>query len=958
MKKNLSFILFVLFLSLVLISPGLAQRQTGSLEGKVSDPENSPLPGVTVTISSPSLLGTREFVTTDTGHFRFVALSPGTYAVKCELSGFKILIREDLIVSVGKTATVELTLEPSTIEEEITVTATAPVVDVKSSKVAVTYTKELLTNIPMNRSLTSIINTAPGAVPDGSYSPNLTSVHGSPISQNQYALDGLNTTDPLIAFPIAMPDISTVDEMEMEIGAHPAEVGGASGAFINVVTRSGGNEFHGEGTLYYFNESLVDSNFSQEQLDSLGVGSPSFPKNSQDFSLSLGGPILKDKLWFFSNGRYTGTASAVLGFPLDVTNKAYYGMGKLTYQLTKNIKLMGYYNYRKALGERIGASQWFSPEATRKTDGSLKNINTQVSWILGPNAFLDIRSMWVNIKDYLLHYPEATHQNIDDGTGMTTGAWRWEEYGGRRRWSSQASFTLFVDDFIGGDHEVKLGGEIEKTRFYNSNWAKEPIITHTLFGSPYAYGDNVGYFEAWGFPPTEEDAVDAEAQNDATGYHFYIQDAWTIKDRLTLNLGLRYDQGQGSFPAQYVAEVPYWLWLDPVWFGRMDIPKQDNVLTFKMLAPRVGLVYDIFGNGKTIAKASYSVYSDAFLITSFTWANPNGYNMSVYVWADLDWNGQRDAADFYLPVFRFGRGDLDYKERIDQDPKSPYWQEAIVGIDHELLPDFRVGVSYIYKTQKNIWEDTEKNNELNWAPTLLVSDPGYDGVFGTSDDAQLTAYDRVQPQGPYFFTNIKDAYRKYRGMEFVFEKRMSHKWQFLGSVVYSKTWGTMGNYYFASIMGNEAFDNPNWMINRDGRLDTDRPLIIKLQGTYQLPYGINLSAYFIHSSGTPYARQVAVWSPGSYSYVTVNAETQGKRRNPSWNDLSLRVEKEFSFGDFGKFGLFVDVYNALNNANVYTSSAFHGYIEPDGSFRESPSWQRVTGVSSPRYVKVGVRFTF
>ena len=948
---------FIIFLIILLISPALAQRQTGSLEGKVVDIEKIPLPGVMITLSSPALLGTQEFISSDTGDFRFIALSPGVYSIRCELDGFKIVVREGLAINVGKTTIIEVIMESSDIKEEVTVTAAAPVVDVKSSKLAVSFTKEQFQHLPTGRSVYSLINSAPGAVQDYSYTAAYQSVHGSPVSQNFYSLDGLNMTGPVVGDNLSRPDMSAIEEMEMEAGAHLAEVP-TSGAYINIVTRSGGNEFHGEGTVYYFNESLVDRNFSQEQLDSLGIGGPTFDKDQQDFSGSIGGPIFKDKLWFFLNGRYGSGTYVVSGFPEDVWYKSGNGMGKLTYQLHEKIKIMGNYNFYNAHNPYTFAGRWRAPEACIDLTENIQSLNTQLNLVVSPNSFLDIRGMFIWALNSNLQRPEATVWNYDRGTGMTTGAYYFSQRLSRKRMSFATSYTHFIDSFLAGSHELKFGLELERARYNNWIWAKEPLLTTSWNGSPYYFGGNIGYFAAYGIPSLESEGKDAAVKNLISGYHLYIQDQWTIKERLTLNLGLRFDSHTGSFDAQYSAEVPYWHWIDPDFFARKDYAEVKNVVGFQMLSPRFGLVYDIFGNGKTIAKASYSRYMDSLLISGFQRANPNILSEKDYIWYDLNWDGQRDTSDYYQEVFTTGREDLDYTELIDQNGKTPYWNEFIIGIDHELLPQCRLGVSYIYKSNKDIWDDEEKNADLNWARQLTVTDPGYDGLFGTSDDSQLTVWDRTRPQEPTFSTNPKGAYRKYRGFEVVFEKRMSNRWQFLGSIVYSKAWGTLGNYYWSAFQSTDAFDTPNYLVNRDGRLDSDRPLVLKLQGTYQLPYGINLSALFIHSSGSPFARQVAVWVPGASSYVGVNAEPSGSRREPSWNNLNLRLEKEFALGNFGKLGLFVDAFNALNRASLFTSSVFHGYIEADGSFTQAPTWQSVAGVSNPRYIKLGARFMF
>ena len=252
MKKMSLKALLILFLSMSLISTALAQRQTGILEGKISEEDGVPLPGVAVSISGPAMLGTQSFVCTGTGSYRFPSVPPGTYAITCRLAGFKKLTLEGIVISVGKTTTIPITLEPSAIEEEVTVTAAAPAVDTKSAKMAVSYTRELLDHMPVRRDLYEVMETAPGVIleyglaSDPSYRRTFSS-HGSTVGQNMYSVDGCDFTCPTVNYALTNISVDLYEEVEMVIGAHPADVGSFGGAYINIVTKSGGNDFHGDG---------------------------------------------------------------------------------------------------------------------------------------------------------------------------------------------------------------------------------------------------------------------------------------------------------------------------------------------------------------------------------------------------------------------------------------------------------------------------------------------------------------------------------------------------------------------------------------------------------------------------------------------------------------------------------------------------------------------------------------
>jgi hypothetical protein len=957
MQKSILKIFLVLVLSIVFVSIAGAQRQTGSLAGKVVDERNEPLPGVTVTLSGPALQGTLSFVTTETGAYRFPALSPGAnYVITYELAGFNKLIQEGITITVGKTATIDVTLTQAALSEEVTIVAPTPAVDVTSTKVSVTLTKALLDSIPMGRDIWEIVNSVPGSILGDL---RFTVSHGSEFSQSRHTLDGVSMNDPSSQYPLMKINPDIIEEIEVELDAHPAEVGGVAGASINIVTSSGGNKFHGNTNLYYFNKSFVDKNFTREQLDTLKVSQPTLDRSILDTSFALGGPVLKDKLWFFVNGGYLNKLVTVLGFPEDVTNKEYTAMAKLTFRMSKNLKLMAYANYfywynDKASSAGRNPTQWTDPDSVLKNIEPTLTLNFQLNWILSQNAFLDLRALQIKRTVTTEYQKSHVHPISDRGTGMTTGAASQQQYYKRHRpLVLQGSLTLFKDNFLGGNHEFKTGAEVERTWTCYGNWTDEPIAEYTWFGSPYYYGGNRGRFTAYAYPINKGDL---ESSVEDFKYSFYAQDSFTI-GRFTLNIGARYDSQHGSYPAQKSAETPYWLWLNPTYFSAVEYPEAKDIVAWNTFSPRFGLVFDIFGKGKTIAKASVNRYYFSLIDIYYEGSNPNRGSYIAYDWTDNNRDGIRDPGDTYIETTRSGRGDWDPRLSFAPDFHSPHTDEITLGIDHELLPNFKLGISFMYKTLDKMNKLIERDRDTNWAKTFTVNDPGYDGVFGTGDDQKLTVYDRTAPFVVNYNQNLPEAWKKYRGLEFIFEKRMSNKWQLLGSITLSKSWGTSG-LLSSGDAAHHGFATPNALINNEGRLDLDRPLQIKLQGSYQLPYGINISGFLIHMSGDTYMRSVDVYAPLAKTYVRVKAEPRGTRRNPSWNRLDLRLEKEFAFGDFGRLGVYIDAYNSLNAANITTSTSIHGYIEQNGTFRVNPAWKTVSSTSIPRVIKLGLRFTF
>ena len=228
--------LLALLLVAALVSPAVAQRQTGAISGQILDKEGKPLPGATVSISGPALMGISSYVTADTGLFRFAALKPGDYELRAEMPGFKSYIFQAVIVTVGRTTELIVRLEETPTEEEVTLTTASPVVDVESSKVSVNYSAQFLASMPMNRDLYDIQNSIPGAVTEGMDYRRTSSILGGTVRSQLYALDGMPMNDPATYYSMANINVDVYEEIEFELGAHPAEVGQTDSTYINIVT--------------------------------------------------------------------------------------------------------------------------------------------------------------------------------------------------------------------------------------------------------------------------------------------------------------------------------------------------------------------------------------------------------------------------------------------------------------------------------------------------------------------------------------------------------------------------------------------------------------------------------------------------------------------------------------------------------------------------------------------------
>ena len=1010
MRKLIKFSL-LLFLGLSLVSfLGAQGKLTGSINGKVVDTEGNPLPGVTVTVEGPALQGKMSFVTTETGSFRFPALPPGSdYQITFELSGFKTVIRKGLNVSVGKTTAVTIQMEMSAIEEEVTVLAESPVVDVKSSKTSVNYSKEFIFNVPMSRDLYDVLNSIPGSVSEGVSYRRTSYISGSSVRGNQYSLDGVTINDPVVMYPMTNINIDVYEEVEFGLSGHPASVGIADGGFINIVTKSGGNEFHGGATFEFYNKDMQVSLLSEEDLEAVGLTKPTGWNSWKDFSLYVGGPIIKDRVWFFTNGRYftwerdfnhviwdDTIAQGERVYTLDsAPHKEGNFFGKLTFQLASNVRLMTTYNLTTITEDfytnRI--QNYLDKTATTKWDGETGHtFSAQLNWVVSQNFFVDARVGYIR-RWFPLPYSEFAIKDApryyDRYWGIYRNNPRFEETYLRKRFNPSVSATLFQDELFGASHEIKFGVEYEATSGNWDWWRANPYIFYFYNGNPYSYATssypNRSRIYAYICGSDEGSSVQ---ENTMSRFGAFIQDSVTIKDRLTLNLGARFDTSTGKFPPQHKGATadPYGILTmlagtqSP--FSEYDLP-EFNCLTWTNISPRLGFTYDLFGDGKTALKGSYSRYYEYLMIQYYSLANPNYPSTGSWYWFDDNYNQVPDPADSY--TLRYLPPDpFTYKleDEMDTDAKAPYTDEFTIGIERELMKDLSVTFNFMYKKKQRIFEDVNDyglGKDEAWKGYTPDSpywekyeflDPGDDGLFGTNDDKTSYCYAELAnaPSTHYYLMNVPEGHRKYWAFQLIVNKRMSNRWQLLGSIVYSKAYGNIGGSYGSSYGASGNFDTPNAFVEEEGRLDYDRPINIKIQSTVILPYDFVLSGYFNHHSGSPWARTVTVYIPDDpkYKYPAttygVRTETIGTRRNAPVTTLDLRLEKRFRLGESFTIGGYVDVLNALGRSGYSISSNPGGYI--DYSDPSNPTFERfgnygdISGAYGNRVVKVSLRLTF
>jgi len=933
-KTLLLFLLVILLLAPAAFSQS---RDTGAIRGLVTDEQNAPLPGVNMTLTGSNLMGSRAFVTDANGEFRFPALPPGDYVVTAELQGFGKVVRDNVRVNTTATITLDIQLKQAAVTEEVTVIAQSPTVDVKSTEMAsVTLSNEILRNIPYNQFTADIVNLAPGVNNDVAYG-------ASSDTGIAYSMDGVNVADPEAGSAWVFSDHNIIEEAKvMGIGL-PAEYGNFTGVIFNLVTKSGGNDFSGHFEFNY-QGAQAESQFWQANnnaaylTDFPTLTSPS--SKLMDVSGHIGGPIVRDKLWFYAGVQYYRTQNRPTGFPEDVDYKQPRLFAKLTTQLTPTLNMSLAFQRTKYQGTNRLGDVTVSPEATLTQDSPDWLISFNLTKILNPKTFFDLKTNYFEGIYYL--DPEVgptpySHYSLNDD--FYTGSASYYYYADRARFGTNASLTHYAEDFLAGSHEFKFGAEIERsmarTRFgYNGEGGYlGPHVNYVDFSGEGYYG----YIYSGNYLAYKNEGYDTNTRY--TRLETFVQDSWQLTKRLNLSLGLRYSMNWGDVKGV-----------------------SGNVFKSNRLAPRLGFTFDILGDKTTILKAHYGHFAEAMLTVYHDRMNPvEAFPNSIgYYFTPDDDDPDTDTGTWEL---MYDIPPTAYQ--MDPNIKHPYMIQWTVGIERELFKDASFGITYINRSWKDLvgrYDRAGVYTPRSWYSEEL--------------DDTFTVYERTAATleiSDYYITNLRmgadlpniltDVYRKYEGIELLFNKRFSNRWQLLASYVYSRATGTRDNSFGADVNAGWSADpgDPNEYINTKGSLTNDPTHMIKIQATYVLPFDISLNTYFRAITGNAWTTRIrtAAFNQGS---VTFLAEPRGTNHYPMLSSLDLRLEKTFTIAKKFRLGLIADVFNVFNADTITSWGTRLGtdWFLPSNEDEYTPSTDGHLSprIVRPRQARLGIRFTF
>jgi hypothetical protein len=943
-----------------------AQVQTGSILVRTIDEQAGVMPGVTITITSPVLVsGQMTGVTDAGGAYRFPSLPPGTYAVRTELSGFQAVIREGLTVSVGQTTSLEFTMRLAGVTESVTVTGASPVVDTTRVNVGVNLDAKLLETTPSGRDIWSVIEyKVPGLVmasPDvGGNQGGLQrgiSARGTGNAQNTQMLNGVNVGDPAaIGFAGYYYDPSSFQDIQVSSGAQDITVP-SGGVFINMVTKSGTNQFASQALFTYQGDKTQSQNVDEE-LQAQGLRPNA---NAVDFitnaNFNAGGPLVRNKLFYFGALNDQRTHVNVVGFPAiptdgiqneptDITS----GLGKLTYQLNDAHRFSGEGSRQLYNKPNRGASNTNTPESTFHERDVLAVYQGLWNWVISNQMFMDTRVSYNSI-DFPLQLKTDQQTLLDNTTNIRTRAAANEAVMFRERLQTSANFNWFIPQAAGGRHEIRAGIDNAYTPDSVQTIINDDLRL-TYRSAP--QGTNPAgpvQVQLFNTPIFAKRAVQTTA--------LYVQDAYAYK-RLTFTAGVRWERVEGWLPEQ---SSPPSRWFPegtvfttnirgvPTQYTvRRSFPEQRNIPLWKNAGPRVSAVYDVTGDGRTALRLSVARYYDQIGTGTPGGFNPNGQIQQNFVWNDRNGDLLFQDGELGNP----SAPTVPASNERDPDLQRPYRNEFTAGLDRELFPGFGVSVTWIQRREKNPLTNIDIGIPFDYYRQEDRVDPGRDGVVGTTDDGVITIYNELTPArvSVLQLTNDDRVAQRYKGLDLSATKRSSDNWQMIAGYTWSRT-----------EVEATGVTNPNdAFVNARGRAGIDRTHNFKLTGSALLPYDVQIGGNFRLQSGEPITRTVSitglVQNPNG---VTVLAEPRGSTLLPWLHTVDFRIGKIFRFGG-PQLELDMDIYNVTNANTVYAVRTNSDLINVrrggDGETLRIPQFLSPTNVLGPRIVRFNVTYKF
>jgi hypothetical protein len=945
----------LLGLALAAAAPAFAQSLTGAITGRALDGSGAVLPGVDVSISSPAMIGgPRSAVTDAQGVYRFTQLPSGEYRVSFRLSGFKTLNVDAVRLDVGATMSINGTLQIDALSEEVTVISETPVIDLQSTTVGVNWDEKQMENLPYGRGIRGLARLVPGLTPT-QFDVGGNTVGGSTTTgARSYGRTG----DELIKFDGVVwdqffGDYNTYDQIQISAAAKGAE-SQSPGATLSFVIKSGGNRLSGMYLLAWQDGAFQDDNVTPElRAKGFDPGNNKFTRYN-DISLDLGGPILRDKLWFYGAYGYNYSGLFIPGFISEETGEQveYFTRLdnptiKLTYQMNQNNKFELSQQYNRKWQPYRNASRFVPLEATQN----------QIAWTaIGPAA------KWTHIVNQSQTFDVGFNRSgywwpdyawTDDVRAMdlTTTQTRGAFLELRRepvRWGYNGTYSWFKN-IKNMNHELKTGF----LGYSSTNYVE-------TYGYPnqqiYRYRSVAGDTNLFARPDSVQVFDYPNNTNAGVSYNsWFANDMITLSRKATLNAGIRFDRYGSWLPEQgNPGTGPY---------AELNLyPENHDFPNYNAWSPRLSFIYDLTGAGRVALKASYGRYAASGSgVNAASGPVANAVNPATARTNTYRWTGAipyaPNPAD--LQSVSGGRGD----RRLDPGLDPAGVDEFTGGVDLGVSKDLTVRLNVVRKLDWGGSKELDLAQPFEAFTDVRTSvDPGRDNVAGTADDGTVTVWS-VPRSYPTFGqvsrnttnTDPNEGEDKYWAFEATASRRYASGWSFLASY----SWDRRDPRNINPRNPNEAAYRAQ---STSGAISTDFPPElpqtyqgVRLSGTYELPWKILVASTFTGQQGEYFPR--IVQAPNALNQLA-EVVVEGQAGRYDWVKLmDLRMSKIFTFGRQSIEGMF-DVFNLTNTSVILRQVNVNGpnYLKPlaTGGIDAASA----NPIPAPRIFRLSARYRF
>jgi len=908
---------------LVAAATASAQTSTGGLRGFVKDDTGAVLVGVTVEAASPVRIGGAAVDVTDSqGLYRLENLPPGTYTLVYSLQGFSTVRHEGIRVEVGRTIQVDAVMKVGAVEQSITVTGDAPVVDALHAGVTSNFNNDWLQSVPTARqSYFDVVTYAPSVKINQVPNDSRFVIFGSSSDQNSFQYEGVEISAVSNGGVWDFPSPDMMQEVEVKAVGVSAEYSNFQGGVINIVLKSGGNQFHGTESVYWTPTSWVGNNTPSEQF-------PYHIDYNRQATLDLGGPIVKDRVWCYAAAPWSMSQSSGVG--VDPA----YGQGghatkpfvKSTFRFTNHDA--GDFTWDDNIFCCGATASRTAPIETQTIEhGHNPVLAGHYTHTFGSATLFELKGGGIYIRDNFTPFTDdfATPGRSDSGTGFslvnaTTGSRQVHN-----RTTIDASLAHSGAALITGTHDLKVGlQEVYATQ-----------QTNTLTFSNVSYSDLNGAKDQATF---KDPAVTGGRIRQLGGY---LQDNWSVNDRVTLNLGVRYDHTTGDIqPMDSQTTLLGVNTTFPSAPSNVSYPGIPDLISFNNVSPRLGMTVRLDQSGQTVFKTNYARLYGKLATSMFNSKSPGN--------TPSDTERYNPATGRYDIPISIVNNQTNFA--IDPALRNQYTDQYFVGIERQLMAGMGIDASFVIKKEGDFIRLDDVGG--TYAPVVI------NNVFrGTL--YPITAFNRTSASSASLFevVNRTDFNQDFKAFFVQLNKRFSNAWQAQASY----TWQDAKAYATGTVTGSTQQDfsalsstagfgrTPNDLINAYGPTPTNSTNSVKLSSTYRAPLDLVIGARYSYESGRPFGRLItARLNQGN---VAILAEPRGAYFMDPVNDLQIRIDKDIKLPNRQSVRLSLDMFNIFDSGTVLT-------VLNNSTTQGDAAFAQTNTVVRPRTFTVGLRYQF